>query len=614
MSTAPIISLASSAPNSGFVVGLLVILGAAAFMSIFLRRLHLASIPGYLIIGAIIGAANIIPPSATGEASGVGQISDLAIVLLMFTIGMHMDVEAIRGGMVRILAVGAGSTTAAILIGWPVAIALGLSAPAALATSMALAMSSTAVVLGLLNARREVHRVHGRLCVGIALTQDLMSIGILAILPLLALWATGRPAGPEPAIIHQAAGDLPGWVDKLARAMLALGGITLMVWFGRVLLPRMLREAGRDGNTEALLVVSAAAALGAAVLTNVLGFGSPLGAFLAGFLLSSTQFRSQLAGQLSPMRDLFMAVFFTAVGVEMNLGAALSHWWIILLGLMALMTLKASIIGFSCWAGGATAPAAALTGVLLCQGGEFSLVVLQEAQGKGIVSADAQSVVVAIVVLSLIATTPLSDTLRPYLGRLARIRPARGITSPAFRDPHEQARPAVHAAAGDSLNGTAPDVSAVPSGPPKKPRVIIAGFGVVGRNIGEHLAAYGMDYTIVEMNPRTVERQGKLGRAGVFGDISNSDVLESAGIEDADAVILTIPDDDATLRAIRTIRERRPDVYIAARTTYLSQAITATEHGADHITVEEVVTAQDMATKVVNQLGKRLVKPATPHL
>lgn len=138
--------------------------------------------------------------------------------------------------------------------------------------------------------------------------------------------------------------------------------------------------------------------------------------------------------------------------------------------------------------------------------------------------------------------------------------------------------------------------------------MIIAGFGVVGRNLAEHFAAAGIPYVVIELNPETVVRQQKLGRSFIFGDIANPDVLESAGVRGAAAVIITIPDDESVLRACRTIREMSSSVFIAARTTYLSRAIAATEMGADYVCVEEVVTAQDMAKQVMERLARRLVE------
>jgi monovalent cation:H+ antiporter-2, CPA2 family len=617
--------LASGGGASSFAKDLLVVLVAAGFVSVFLKRLRLTSIPGYLLIGAVIGAIGVLSQPEAGQADNVGQISDLAIVLLMFTIGMHLDLDSISEGMVHVVMVGVGTTLASMAIGWPIAMMFGLSAPAGLAVVMGLSMSSTAVVLGILQSRRELHAIHGRLCVGVSLIQDLLSIAVLALMPLLAAWGTtSTGATTETAAGANWLDQFPRWGQLLIQGLLALGGIGVMLAFGRHVLPRLLREAGRGGNTEAMLVVSAAAAFSAAVLTQVLGFGAPLGAFLSGLLLSATPFKHQLAGQLSPMRDLFMAIFFTAVGAKIDLGTVASNWWIIVLGVIALFAVKGAVIGIGAWAGGATGPIAGLTAVYLAQGGEFSLVVLNEAEKKGIVTSQTQSLVIAVVVVSLILATPVVEWGRGRVGKLSRIRPAGWIRHSFLRGEssgghgghggHEQPPTGTtSASAAASETGAVPGDGAVVR-TPKSLHVIIAGFGVVGRNLAEHFAAQGITYSIVELNTSTVEKQERLGRRAVFGDISNIDVLESIGIHEADAVVLTIPDDDATLRACKAIRQVRPDVFIAARTSYLSKAITATELGADHVTVEEVVTAQDMAVKVVHQLARRAAKAGTPHL
>ena len=618
-----ILTLANES-GSGFVKDLLIVLTAAALVSVFLKRLRLMSIPGYLLIGAVIGAVGLVSNPEAGQPDNVRQISELAIVLLMFTIGMHLDLDSLREGMVHVLIVGIGSTLAVMGIGWPVAMAFGLSAPAALVAAMGLSMSSTAVILGILQQKRELHAIHGRLCVGVSLVQDLMSVAVMALMPLIAVWATGHTTGEVQHNVGMM-GEMPGWARLLVQGLLAIGGIGLMIAFGRYVLPRLLREAGRGGNTEGMLVVSAAAALGAAAVTAVLGFGPSLGAFLAGFMLSATPFRHQLAGQLSPMRDLFMAIFFTAIGAKIDISAVAGSWWIILLGVVALFAVKGGLIGIVAWAGGATGPIAGLSALLLAQAGEFSLVVLEEGRKQGIFSEQSQSLVIAVVVVSLIVTAPLAEWGRARVGKLARIKPARWIAHSALRG--DLGGPKHGSAGGHAGSGgaegpgspltIAPGETAAAGtngAKPKSVHVIIAGFGVVGRNLAEHFAAQGITYSIVELNSTTVEKQGRLGRRAVFGDISNIDVLESIGVHEADAVVLTIPDDDATLRACKAIRQVRPDIFIAARTSYLSRAIAATELGADHVTVEEVVTAQDMAVKVVQQLARRAAKAGTPHL
>lgn len=616
------------------VLDMLVVLGAAAVISVLLKRLKLASIPGYLLVGALI---NALPLSLIGSQDNVEQISNIAIILLMFTIGLHLDVESIRSGMVPILAVGAASTLLTGLLLWPLGLPFGLTAPAALAVALALSMSSTAVVLGILQQRKEVHLLHGRLCIGISIMQDLMSIAMLAALPVLAAWhrrvapaiadaaavaSVGAAAGPDGS-----AGMAP-WLQLVTTACVALGGIVTMLAFARYVLPHLLREASRGGNTEGLLVASAGAGLAAAMITAQLGFGPALGAFLAGFMLSSTPFRHQLVGQLAPMRDLFMAVFFTAVGVQLQLHAVLEYWWVIAIAVALTLAVKGGAIGLCVWLGGATAPIAALTAALLAQAGEFSLVILKEGQTLGVVDDRVMGVAIPLVVVSLILTSPAADLARRHQGRLARIGPARWILARGLREhghghashsPHPPHSASPAAAAGDAAageDGVAPAGAAAPAPAPR--HVIVAGFGIVGRNLAEHLAAAGIPFTVVELNPGTVTRQTQLGRSTVFGDITNPDVLESAGLATAEAVMLTIPDDDATLRACETIRRIRPDVFIAARTSFLSRAMTALELGADQVTIQEVVTAQDMAVKVMGELKKRYAAmdaaAGVPHL
>lgn len=606
---------------------LLILLAAAGLVTMLLRRFGFSTIPGYLITGAIIGKSML---GLITDDDNIASISELAILLLMFTIGLHLDLNAIRSGMVSIIAVGVGSTVAVILALWPVGLAFGSSTPTSLAVAMAFSMSSTAVVLGILQARREIHRVHGRLCVGIAVVQDLLSVIVLAVLPPLAVWA-GRPPSGASTRLDEAA-ELSRVGHLFLSAGIAVGALALMLGFARYLLPRLLREAtrgGGPGGAEELLVVSSAVALGAAVLTSVVGIGSALGAFLAGFMLASTPFRFQLAGQLSPLRNLFMAVFFTVVGLSMDVQVILDSWWIVGLGLLALLALKGVIIAAACWAGGATAPVSILTGALLSQAGEFSLVVLAAAgpQGKGIIPPETQPTLIAIVVLSLIAT-PMMRSLAIRLGtRLAWLPTAAWITSPALREPHER-RPApsrtpspsssaapspTESPAATPTGATADGVPSVPVDCPKHGHVIIAGFGIVGRACADRFEVGNIPFVVVELNPSTVRRQTTLGRRIVYGDISNPEVLESVGIHGADAVVLTIPDDDAVLRACHAIKAINPNVFIAARTSYLSSAFMATGVGADDVTVAEVATAESMAKQVIRRLQERHPEWAPPE-
>lgn len=580
--------------DGGFALDLLIVLAAAASVPMFFRRLRVATIPGYLVAGAIIGPAAL---ALVRNGGNIDQIKNLAVVLLMFTIGLHLDIASLSGGLVHIVAVGVASTLGTVVLAWPVTALMGVPVPAALAIAMAMSMSSTAVVLRLLAEKRETHRMHGRLCVGIAIIQDMLALAMLAALPLLGRWAGASPAADGAAHPH---GDLG---QMALGAATALGAIAVLIGFGRFVLPRLLREAAREPSGEATLVLSSAVALGAAVLTASQGFSPELGAFLAGFLLSSTPFRYQLAGQLSPLRDLFMAVFFTAVGLQLDARTLLAAWPVVLIGLPALIVIKAGVIGVCTWAAGATAPVAGRTGFSLAQAGEFSIVILGLAGVQGVIEPNEQTVAITLVVLSLMVTPTLYTWGQRLQPTLAGIPPARWRTGDALREKAPAPAAGAEVGAGASREESAGDAGLIPSAaPPKARRAIIAGFGVVGRAVADHLEVHGVPFTIVELNAKTVETQEQLGRSVVFGDIGNPAVLEHAGIHEADTVFLTIPDDDATARACQAIRQLAPHVFIAARTTYLSTAFAASAAGADDVTIAEVATAEAMAKRVLSRL------------
>lgn len=570
-------------------VDLLVILSTAAVVATIFRRLRLEVIPGYLVAGAIVG------PHALGLVRGaqnVDQISGLAIILLMFGIGLTLDTASVRRGALSLLSVGVLSTLAFVLLAWPVAMLFGPTAPAALVIAMALSISSTAVLLRILQQRRELRQTHGRICVGVSIAQDMVSVMFLAMLPPIAAWAGVTTPTPDVAV-------LPGPLRLLSAAALGFGGIVAMLAAGYVLLPRLMqivaRTEAKSGSPtgELVLVLAAAVAMGAAILTGALGFSPEMGAFLAGFMLSLTPFRHHLAGQLAPLRDLLMAIFFTAVGLRVDPALLASDWPLILLGLLALLAFKGALIGITAWALGATAPASVLCAVYLAHAGEFSLVILGAGEKAGILMHGRVGNAVAIVVLSLVVAPLLVGPGHALATRAAALPMAWWIRRSAMRDAHPP----------DATDAA----SAARVGP-----VVIAGFGPVGRNLAERFQKLGVPFAVIELNPSTVRTQATLGRSVVYGDVTNPEVLESAGIRQAEAVILTIPDEDAVIRACQLIRRMSPGIFITARTNYLSRGIKARLAGADHVVVEEMVTAEAMVRDVLDHLGRRR-SLAPPH-
>jgi CPA2 family monovalent cation:H+ antiporter-2 len=568
-----------SAGQVPIVRSLLIILVSAAVISILVRRLRLVGIPVYLITGAMIGphAARLVR-----SPENLAEISHFAIILLLFGIGLDVHLSALRQGAVRLIGAGLSSCAITVFVAWPVVELWGLPGPAALAVAMALSLSSTAVVMRIFAEQRRLRSAGGRLALAILVIQDLVVLLMLATLPAIAAWAAARGELSPGALLPWSGGG--GIWLALAQAGLRLAGIAALVILARIVLPRLLREAARGHAVDALLIVGIACALGTAYATQALGFSLEMGAFLAGFILSTTPFKHQLTGQIGPLRDLFMAVFFTSIGMQLNAGVIVDWWWVVILGGGALMMVKWAIIGSTCWAMGATAGVAVSVGLCLAQAGEFSLVLLESARVEGILGAETASVVIAIIVISIMVTPLLSRTAFVLERRLVRFGGAPWVKSHSLQD-----APGSLAAEELPIGEAAPDSTGT-----RVRYAIIGGFGPVGQRISKTLESNGVSYTVVELNASTVRRIVKDGGKAVYGDVGNAAVLESARIARADALLLTVPDDNAVLRACTVARKMAPDIFISARVSMVFNKSAAESAGANLVVVDELTAAEAM--------------------
>lgn len=580
-------TLANSAMPAPLLKDLVVILAAAAVVVVVLQRLRLASIPAYLITGAIIGPGSL---AFVRDPANVQSISDLATVLLLFGVGLHIDLSVLARGLKQMMLGTLISACVCTILMWPLCRLLGASTAGAFVVAAALSMSSTVVVLRVLMQRRELSHPEGRLAFGVLIFQDLVAIVLLLFLPPLARW-TGTGTAGVTVTQHGASGfDLA--LNLIASGAIAVGGMGLIVGFGRFVLPRLLTEAARARSPEVLIVITTAAALGAAGLTQQLIHNAAVGAFLAGFLLSVTPFRHQISGQVGAIRDLFSAVFFTAIGMSVSLEVLIHHWPVILIGTVVMLALKSCVMALAFWTVGGTGNIALRAGFSLSQSGEFSVLMLASAAAPAIalINDETVSKAVTITVLSLIVTPTMIQLAARINTRLPRIPPPRW----ARRD------------------GASKPLAAALQ--PERPmHAIIAGFGLVGRAVADELKRLGATYTVIDLNPSTIATQRRLGREILFGDASSAEVLEEAGIHGADFLILTIPDEESVLRACRIARELKPDVFIIARANYVSQGVVAAGLGADGVVVEEMATAIEMERMLKKSIEARRRRSPAPE-
>ncbi len=569
---------AALAHDVSFVGTLMVVLGCTALVTLLLQRLRLALIPIYLLTGTLIG------PHALGlvrSAEELQEVSHLAMILLLFGVGLELELAALRHGLARMVAAGMGAVLFCAALAWPLIMQVGLSPPAALAIALALSLSSTALVLRILAQRRELESVGGRMALGILVMQDILVLGMLAAIPLLVRWADvrGELVGLDrlPELL------VGNWRSILTIVVTRGGGVVGLALVARLLLPRLLSESLRSRSLEVLLLVGVAVALATAYATKRLGFSLEIGAFLAGFFLSGTAFRHQLSGQIAPLRDLLLAVFFTTLGMELDPRVFWDYGPFLLAALTGTLLLKTLGIALANWLAGVTASTALGVGLILAQTGEFSLVLLDAAQRQGLLGPVEVSLCIAVILVSLCVTPGLhvlgSRLMRSARGQWAAPWVRRGLGGPAGEE----------------------------EGAGEAPQVVIAGFGPVGRRVAELLEDAGIGHVVIELNPQTVREPASKLRRYVFGDAARAEVLSAAGLQDANVLALTIPDEQATLRACGAARRVRRDIYIVARVRAALGREAARAAGADRIVADELAAA-DVAVEAIR--GHCVLPPA----
>ncbi|WP_058555113.1 cation:proton antiporter [Thiohalocapsa sp. ML1] len=550
---------------SSFVHSAVVLLVVAAAAVALFRRFGLGSILGLLVAGVLIGP-HFPGPSITSHVDDLRHFTELGVVLLLFVIGLEMHPR--RLWEMRRTLFGLGSAqiliTAAVLTlyfrpsldNWPVALLMGL----------ALALSSTALVMQTLYEQQEVATRHGQMAFSILLMQDLAVVPMIAFLPLFA-----------------GAGPLPAGEALWRQAAVVAGMLAVVVLAGRVLVPRVLDWLARQYNREAFFLTTLAAVLLAAWAMEEAGMSMALGAFLMGMLLSGSRYSVQIQASVEPHKGLLMSLFFVAVGMSVDLGVLLEAPVTFAVHLAALLLIKVALIYRLClWFG--TARAVALrVAFQLGQAGEFGFVLFGAAKALGIIDDRTFVLAVAVISLSMLAT--------PLLTRLGN-----RLAGDAADDVDEHFHYGPAPAAGNQDG----------------PRVVIAGYGRVGHTIGTILSSHGIDYIAFDPNPALVSKWREEGYPVYYGDIGDPHLLEAARVERADLVVLTIDDPQAAVEATRLIRARSPQVSIVARARDLVACDALNRAGATRAFPEAVEASLKLAAETLNALG--ISEDETDHM
>lgn len=479
------------------------------------RRFSLPPVLGYLLVGSLIGphALNLMDDVHRAES-----LAEFGVVFLMFSIGLEFSLPKLYSmkrivfglGLLQVAVSMVLITVLVMLfgIGWQLGIALG----------GILAMSSTAVLTKLLAERMQLDSAHGREVMGVLLFQDLAVVPLLVLIPSLT-----QPPEKLAMLLGIA----------LVKAVIVLAVILV---FGQKLMRKWFHIVARAKSSEVFVLNVLLITLSLAALTEAAGLSLALGAFVAGMLISETEYRLQVEEDIKPFRDVLMGLFFVTIGVKLNLHILLGLWWQVLLVLLALLVIKALIVGLLSWRLGATPGNAIRSALWLCAGGEFGFVLLGEVAHM---PKEIEQVVLTALVLSML--------IAPFIVHFSEKLVMRFVASEWLMRSMHLTKIAVQSM------GT-------------EKHAILCGFGRNGQYLARFLGQEHVSYVALDLDPDRVREAAGGGENVVFGDAGRKDALIAAGLMRASVVIVTMSDTPLAEKVLHHVQELRPDLPVVVRT------------------------------------------------
>lgn len=527
---------------------IVVILGLAMAVIFVCHRLRVPTIVGFLITGVVAGPHGL---GLVADPHEVEALAELGVVLLLFTIGLEFSLKELSRMRTPILVGGAVQVLGTAAVAGAGAWYLGQAMGPAVFLGWVAALSSTAVVLKLMQERAEMDTAQGRAALGILIFQDVIAVVMLLAAPMLA---------------RGGAGQEPGW----AMAMRGVVVVAALAVTYRWVAGRLLNLVAATRNRELFTITIAGILLGVAWLTAWAGLSLALGAFVAGLIVAESRYSHQTVGAVLPLRDLFISLFFVSVGMLLNTSFLLEHPAWVALGAVVVLGGKTLLAGAAALALRYPLRVALAVGLMLSQVGEFSFVLARAGLGLGLISDQVFQLVLVVSVITMLLT-PLMMALGARVAQHA---------APAWLAAHAQGAPEVW-----------------------EGHLLVIGYGINGRNVARAAKAAGIPYLVVEMNPATVQQEQAKGEPIIYGDAVNHAVLEHAGLERARALVITLADPVATRRVVATAHGMHPGLYIIARTRFLQELEVLMDLGANEVIPEEFETSVEIFARVLRRFA-----------
>jgi CPA2 family monovalent cation:H+ antiporter-2 len=533
----------------------LVLLATAVLVVVVFRSIRLPPLLGYLIVGVAIGPHALAWIPDTAEAR---ELAEIGVVFLMFSIGLEFSLPKLVTMRRLVFGLGAAQVLATMLIVWGCAVALGVDWRAGLILGGVLAMSSTAILARLLAERLELNSPHGRQIMGVLLAQDLAVVPLLILVPALA----------------PGAGDLAANLGlALAKAAVVL---TLLLFLGQRLMRGWFHLVARQKSSELFMLNVLLITLGLAYVTEVAGLSLALGAFIAGALISETEYRYQVEVDIKPFRDVLLGLFFVTIGMLLDLRVVVEQAPSVFLVLAALLVMKALLIFGLSLAFGTGSAAALRTGLTLAACGEFGFVLLARADALALVDVQVAQPVLAAMLLSMLAAPFIVDKSESIARSWSR--------SDWMHRAMELHNIAVKSMATDQ-------------------HAVICGYGRSGQNLARLLEKESIPFIALDVDPQRIREAAAAGESVVFGDAARREVLVAAGLLRARVLAITYSDTASALRILGLVQELRPDLPVVVRTVDDADIDQLKAAGAAEVVAEIMEGSLMLASTALMLLG-----------
>ncbi|MCF8302155.1 MAG: cation:proton antiporter [Bacteroidales bacterium] len=533
---------------------IVIILGLAIVVVLICHRFKIPTIIGYLITGIIAGPNGFKLIQSIHE---VEMLAEIGVIILLFTIGIEFSIKQLAKIKKAVFQGGSLQVLLTIAVIFFIARAYTGKIPESVFIGFLIALSSTAIVLKLLQEKAQLGSPQGQTSLAILIYQDIIIVLMILLTPII--------AGQETNIGQ----------SFLLLILKAAGIILLMIFAARRLVPMIMYQIAKTKSRELFVLSIIVIAFAVAWLTNSIGLSLALGAFLAGLIISESEYSQQAFGNIIPFLDVFTSFFFISIGMLFNINTLLEEPLLIIAFTAIVLIIKTLLGSAASLSLGYPMRIAIITGLTLSQVGEFSFILAKIGLDHELLSAHNYQLFLSVSVITMAAT--------PYI-----IKGAPRVADAILKLPLPQRWKEGAVALPDEETTY-------------ENHLIIVGYGINGRNVSRAAKFAGISYQIIEMNPQTIREESEKGEPIFYGDAAQQTVLEHAGIHKALILVVTIADAVSARRITQTARRINPQLHIIIRTRFLSDMHDLYELGADEVIPEEFETSVEIFTRVMNK-------------